>query len=527
MTTLDRKTLRRYRSDPVAFINEVLRDPENDNRPYTLFLAEIEFLKHALNTRPDGRLLYPTLLYCCPKKSGKTVWGAIFMIMVLALFGERYAEGYAAANDLEQAQGRVFEICKRIIKASPLLRRAAKITADRITFPSTGATITALASDYASAAGGHPTISVFDELWGYTSERSRRLWDELIPVPTRKISCRLIVSHAGFSGESILLEELQKRGLAQSKVGPDLYAGDGVLMFWSHKPVSPDQNEQWLLDMRRELRPHQYIRMVENRFATGDEGFIDMADFDACVDPALTPCVADKELPVDVGIDASVKHDSTAIVVSTWDEEARKARLVWHRIFLPSPREPLDFETAIEETLLDLRRRFLVRKVLFDPYQMAATAQRLARAGIRIEEFQQSVPNITKASQNLFELIRGHNIVMYPDPAIRLAMTRAIAVETPRGWKITKEKASHKIDVVVALGMSALASVQSATRVPEQAPTVGLLLSKDSGWSDEVGKQQPAHQAWAQQYYSGVSDSFAPIGGMTVGPPPGSGRREY
>jgi hypothetical protein len=158
MPALDRKTLQRYRSDPVAFINEVLRDPET-GKPYTLLPAELEFLKHALNTRPDGRMLYPQLLYCCPKKSGKTVWGAIFMIMVIVLFGERYAEGYAAANDLEQAQGRVFEICKRIIEASPLLRRAAKVTADRITFPATGATITALASDYASAAGGHPTIS--------------------------------------------------------------------------------------------------------------------------------------------------------------------------------------------------------------------------------------------------------------------------------------------------------------------------------------------------------------------------------
>jgi phage terminase large subunit-like protein len=45
-----------------------------------------------------------------------------------------------------------------------------------------GSTITAIASDYAGAAGAHPVISVFDELWGYTSERSRRLWDEMIPT---------------------------------------------------------------------------------------------------------------------------------------------------------------------------------------------------------------------------------------------------------------------------------------------------------------------------------------------------------
>jgi hypothetical protein len=37
---------------------------------------------------------------------------------------------------------------------------------------------------------------------------------------------------------------------------------------------------------------------------------------------------------------------------------------------------------------------------------------------------------------------------------------RAVAIETARGWRIAREKVSHKIDVVVALGMAALAAVQ-------------------------------------------------------------------
>ena len=98
----------------------------------------------------------------------------------------------------------------------------------------TGATIIPLASDYASAAGAHPTIGVFYERWGFSSERSRRLRNELVPVPTRRMSCRLVVSHAGFGGESALLEELHQRGLAQPEVGPDPRAGDGILMHWSH-----------------------------------------------------------------------------------------------------------------------------------------------------------------------------------------------------------------------------------------------------------------------------------------------------
>jgi len=91
------------------------------------------------------------------------------------------------------------------------LKAEARITADRITFPSLDATIMAIASDAASAAGSNATVSCFDELWGYTSERSRRLWDEMITSSARKISCRLTKTYAGFSGESVLLEAAQAR----------------------------------------------------------------------------------------------------------------------------------------------------------------------------------------------------------------------------------------------------------------------------------------------------------------------------
>ena len=133
---------------------------------------------------------------------------------------------------------------------------------------------------------------------------------------------------------------------------------------------------------------------------------------------------------------------------------------MFHRIYQPSAEEPLDFEGTVERTLLDLKQRFRLMKVLFDPYQMMATAQRLTKAGLPIEEFPQSSPNLTAASQNLYELISSQNLSVYPDSGMRLAISRAIAVETSRGWRISKATQSHKIDVVVALAMSAHAAVQ-------------------------------------------------------------------
>jgi hypothetical protein len=263
---LDTSALERWRFDPASFIEAVFYDPET-NQPFKLLDSERNFLKFAFRLNAAGKLLFPEQVYSCPKKSGKTAFGGLHMLTTVLLFGGAFGEGYALANDLEQASSRVFLAVKRIVEASPLLRHEANITANKITFPNfRGATITAITSDYASAAGANPSISVFDESWAYTSERSRRLFDEMIPPPTRKIAVRLTVTYAGFEGESTMLEELYKRGCAQRQVGKDLYAGDGLLMFWSHKPIAPWQTQDWLTEMRRSLRANQYLRMIENRF---------------------------------------------------------------------------------------------------------------------------------------------------------------------------------------------------------------------------------------------------------------------
>jgi phage terminase large subunit-like protein len=424
MTALDRGSLARWRREPHRFITEVLHDPET-GEPFELLRAEQAFLDHCYKTDASGRLLYPEQVFSAPKKSGKTAFAALHVLTTTLIFGGPYAEGYCCANDLEQAQGRVFQACKRMVERSPLLRGEAKITSDKIEFPATGATITAIPSDYAGAAGANPTISAFDELWGYTSERSRRLWDEMVPPPTRKIACRLTTTYAGFEGESVLLEELYKRGLQGEEIGADLRSGDGLLMFWSHTPIAPWQTPEWLEQMRGQLRPNAYARMIENRFASAASVFIDMDEFDSCVDQTLKPVFVKNELPIWVGVDASVKRDSTAIVVVTFDPESKRVRLVNHVIFQPAPGAPLQFEQTIEKTLRELRERFSVRGIFYDPYQMAAVAQRLQAAGLPMREYPQTVPNLTAMGSNLYELIRSAGIVFYPADDLRLAMSRA------------------------------------------------------------------------------------------------------
>ena len=144
----------------------------------------------------------------------------MLVIYIIRVLAGRLGEAVCVANDLEQAQGRVFQAIANIIEASPLLADDAVINAEKITFRSSGSVIIAISADYASAAGANPNVIAHDELWGCTSERARRLWDELPPPPTRRIACRLVTTYAGFEGESALLEGLANAAWRSPRSAP-------------------------------------------------------------------------------------------------------------------------------------------------------------------------------------------------------------------------------------------------------------------------------------------------------------------
>jgi hypothetical protein len=139
----------------------------------------------------------------------------------------------------------------------------------------------------------------------------------------------------------------------------------------------------------------------------------------------------------------------------------------------------------VERTILDWRKRYYVRNVLFDPYQMAAVAQRLAKGHVPIEEYPQTIPNLTASTSGLFDLIQSRSLVLYPDAGMRLAVSRAVVTESSRGWKLDKLKQAHKIDVVVALSMACLAAVRG-----EGVPGYDLFGGAFDDWDDAA--EEPA-----------------------------------
>ena len=139
----DPARLQRYPTDPVAFIDDQL--PRNElGQPWRLAEHQRAILRHAFAFDRDGRLAWDTILFACPKKSGKTTINAALTLW-WAFTQEAPNELLIVANDLEQAQGRVFKALVGLLRHNPGLSRSAEITAKQILL-SNGTSITVLAS---------------------------------------------------------------------------------------------------------------------------------------------------------------------------------------------------------------------------------------------------------------------------------------------------------------------------------------------------------------------------------------------
>ena len=462
---------------PINFIDRLVKKNEL-GQDFTLMDHQREILRLAFAFDQDGRLPWDTILYSCIKKSGKTTLNGA-LTLAWAFLQEAPNELLVLANDLEQTLARVFRTMEGIITHNPELQREAEVQARSI-YLNNGTVITAISGDYQGAAGSNHGFVSYDELWGYTSEASTRLWEELTPVPTRKNSIRFISTYAGFENESQLLWDLYKQAVSKDE-HPD---GQGerlhsdlpiygnrearIFAYWDHEPRMPWQTESYYVSQKKTLRPGTYLRLHENKWATAEEIFITGEMWDPCVNHSHHQTLLSHE-PLFVGIDAGIKHDNAARVAVRWDESGEKLVLVSHRIWKPTPVEPLNLETTIEQDLRNLNEQGDVVEVLADPYQMHRSITTLQAAGLPIREFSQTTANCKLMGQTLFDLLTGQNLEIYPSDELRQQALSTVAVENPRGWRIAKEKASKKIDAIVALAMACVAAMAHRGEIGNRA----------------------------------------------------------
>jgi phage terminase large subunit-like protein len=447
-----------------------------------LFPHQRRILGYALTPREDGTFPHTRVLYSEIKKSGKTTLEAAIACWY-AEEAEAGTEIYVVANDDDQSKQLALADIKYHMKHEH--PKDVWMTKGNIEFEN-GTFIQSVARDYASASGKRHALTLWDELHGYKSENTRRLWSEMTPIPTIPGSLQVVVTYAGFEGESELLWDMYLRG-----VGPEehkdgqgkplegfedlpVWVNGDLFTFWSHEPRMPWQTEEYYESERQNSRPADYLRLHENRWVTSHEAFIDVAWWDMAARhygaSALIKTHPYQGWPLYAAVDVGIRHDNAAVVGVAYDRTLGKVSLVFHRIWQPVEGEDFDLEGTVEKFLLMAHRKFKINKVGYDPYQFHRSMVTLRSKGLQLEAVEQNSGNMTAASQGLFDLLRQKNLWAYPDDEARKHIQNSVAKDTGRGFRIIKDPNQTKarkgatkkpVDFAVALAMACHLAVES------------------------------------------------------------------
>ena len=302
------------------------------------------------------------------------------------------------------------------------------------------------------------------------------MWDELTPVPTRKISIRFIVTYAGFEGESELLQELYDRGKAGEVIPElaDIDNGEGLpacrrngrtFVYRDHElkqhpglTISPQTYHE---EQRVTLRPLAYLRIHENGFTSNEDIFITPEQWQACYSPDVRALSAYDGRRMVLGADASTTRDLYRAGRCVPQPRGGYCGCgVLPGVEAPAGRIPVR-KTYGRSRCHDQSgdhapgaRRSGSGRGEYHPYQLHSIALDLEKSGVSMIEMPQTGARV-ESDQALYDAIIGKTIRHYGDPTLNEHITNAVAIETPRGFRLAKEKTSRKIDAAVALSMAA------------------------------------------------------------------------
>lgn len=433
---------------------------------------------------------YQTIVYSSTKKSGKTTVSGGVARWVGECWGP-YNEIFCMANDEEQARGRIYEKVQQSIELDPRYDKGRReiphlwrVIRREIENTNNHSKIKSVSNDNRGEAGSNPTITLWSELWGFTSEDDKRFFEELTPVPTREHSLRWIDSYAGYEGESELLYDIYDRVVINGErlTHDDLIKYGGwpfpdqppifidevskTICYWDEGVEArrlPWQTQSYYEQEAATLRPLQYERLHLNHWTSSVDSFIPLQWWQACEDndlPELTstePCI--------IGVDASVSGDCTAAVLVT-RHPTNKQHIAIRRceVWKPQKGHKLDYtvEGGLKPTLIDWCQRYRVEQIAYDEFQLHHMMNELRNDNIAwCRVFSQNASRL-KADKQLYDLIRSreihHNAVTSPGSSyisehIKNAAAKLQKDEDSKIRIIKKGKLP--IDSVVALSMAA------------------------------------------------------------------------
>lgn len=407
----------------------------------------------------------------------------------------------AAASD-DQAD-LVFGAAAFMCRESPTLSLIAEVGESSIVIPSNDGEIRRIAATGGLQDGVNASVVICDELHEWIK-------------PRHEDTYRVITKSGGSRDEPLILHITTAGSDLESicgqlfDYGERVNAGEledkSILHVWYALPEDADHRDESLWPQANPslgetvnvayLRSHltdpenEWRRYFGNQWVASLRGLFHDQDLDPLVIPGLE---LDRRLPLFVGIDVGIYHDSSAVTAAQWnprlpahpdgprddDGELVPGRVAfevwtWEN---PYPEKHTLHDSwkleidAVLNLLRELARDFPLSAAevdgrpapgpafLFDPQFVEYPAQLLAGEGLNMVKFRQDDHRMIPASMTFYKMIRDR-IPAHAgtSPAFKRQMKNAISEAKPYDrWRISKPKGSRrKIDAAIssAIGCS-------------------------------------------------------------------------
>ncbi len=460
------------------------------SQPIRMMGFQKAVLRYIFDRNSKGIFSFQTVIWSQPKKSGKTTLSGIPARWAAETWG-RFQDIYCIGNDLDQAKERAFESIKVSIELNPayeqkkeLLPDKWKLAAESMECLSTGSRIKAIAADYAGEAGSNPALTLWTELWGFTSKAALRFWAEMAPSPIVPNSMRFVETYAGYEGESELLWGLYEatvikgRQLTAKEIGlgvfeeatkPDdpvpCYVNEaaGMFAYWDEGEKARrmpwqrgEEGRKYYASEEATQTPSQFTRLHKNQWVSAESAFVPIEWFDACKNPL--PLQPKERTPLVLALDAAVSGDCFGAVAVSRDPKSPSDSVAVRTIRKWEPPQGGKLDYAGPESFVrELCKNYNVVEVCYDPYQLHDFCTRLQKAGVAwFNSFDQGEKRL-KADKGLYDLVRDRKFRHDGNPELREHFQNANAKQSSQEdtkLRIVKKSESKKIDLCVCCAMS-------------------------------------------------------------------------
>ena len=460
------------------------------------------------------------------RKNGKTeLAAALILVHLIGPEAELNGEIYSAANDRQQASI-VFGAVKRMIEASPALKRHLKVTDSTKTInivgsglKSAGSKFRALAADGKRQHGLNPSFIVYDEL---AQSKDRELLDALLTSQgARKEPLFLTISTQNNDPNHALSEMIDDGLKADDEaIVCHLYASDDecdLLDEEQWRKANPALGDFRSYDelkgmaqraVRLPSEENAFRLLYLNQRVSLHSPLISQADWKRCriEDFEFAP-----HEPIYLGLDMSETTDLTALVAVSINDHSRVKAWFWKPEDLleehsKRDRQPYDLwakqgemEKApgrlinprlIARKVIDLANDYDVRGLAFDRNRMGevlrqfddeqAIAQDGEGPGIRLVPWGQGFVGFAPAVNALEAAVIGGELKHDGNPILTNNMMNALTVMDPAGnRKLDKAKSRFRIDgavaLAMALGLKALDRTPATPVSPWEDPNFDLM----------------------------------------------------